>query len=167
MRLRFLGRCDQRWKVRVDWDPRTPLAGLTLGLHDEDGRPLGASVVAPAGVQPGYVAALGGPCSLPPGAVVRCVADLASGQAEEAELSLDAHHGLDAFVRGEHRLRLVSHGSFRALSEPELEALGAAFPCLGPRAEDGPADDVRTMLRDEFGVDPDDLDPDLVDALKV
>jgi hypothetical protein len=176
LRLTFLGRCDQRWKVRVDWDGPVAVTGLTLGLYDDEGRALGASVVAPAGVGSGFAAALSGPCSLPPGSRVRCVADLADGTALELELPADARQGLEAYVRGEPRVHLVSRAELRALAPAEIAALGAGFPWLAacgsapgptPTPAAAPVDDVCAMLRDDFGIDPDDLDPDLVGALKV
>ena len=164
LKLTFLGRVESRWRVRVDLPCGHDVAGITLGLVAEDGRLLGPQMVASGGEESCFIAELGGPCLLPPGTVVRCVADYADGRSEEATVRLDRRSGLHAFLHADARLPVLSRVTGESLTRNERRRFGGSYPwvsvcdtCVDPAAKD----DLLSMLKDEFDVDPDDLDDDL------
>lgn len=170
MKLTFLGRVGGRWRVRVDLPPGIPISGLTLGLFGDDGRALCPQIVAPGGEEGCFIAELGGPCTLPHGTVVTCVADLADGRELRTTTSVDRRRGLHAFLHGDAKLPLVSRAEFESLTSREQRRIGHSFPwvstcrtCSAPVAAND--DDLMAMLREEFDVDPDDLDEDLLSML--
>ncbi len=186
MTLTFLGRCDNRWRVRVDLPAGVEVEGLTLALVGEDGRALGPLVVAPIDGASTYTFDLRGPCDMPPNTVVRCVADLVGGGALADVLVLDRRRGLHAFMHADARLPLESKSRGEGLSNTERRRLGAAFPWLVgcpegvvaehsvPEAEADPefspdpglSPDILSMLRDDFGVELDETDADLTGVVR-
>lgn len=165
MKLSFLGRCETRWRVRVELDGERGVSGLTLGLVSEDGRLLGPQLVASVGSQACVVAELAGPCALPSGTVVRCVADYEDGNEVETTLLVDRRRGLHAFLHADSRIDLVSRAIPETMTRREKNRLGARFPWASPcpacTAPEPPADDLYALLKDEFDIDPDALDDDL------
>lgn len=160
MTLTFVGRADNRWQVRVDVPCERAISGLTLALYGEEGRPLGPLVVQPVSGGGTFTVDLRGPCSLPPGTVVRCVADIEGGGAIEETLPVDRRRGLHAFMHADARLPLSSRVRGEGFSNGERRRLQGAFPWLAaceaaeappPVAETEP--DLVSLLRDEFGVD--------------
>lgn len=166
LKLTFLGRAANRWRVRVELPPGCRPRGMTVGLWSEDDKPLGPAVVAPPGVDGAWEAEVYGPSPLPPGTMVRCVADAAEKGELVYWLGVDRRRGLHAFMHADARLPVESHARGAAMSEAEINRLALAFrwvrpepevrargagPCMGAELPPGVAD----LLRDEFGVDLD------------
>lgn len=171
LKLTFLGRVANRWRIRVELPPGMRPRGLTVGLWNEDGRALAPSVVAPAGVTDVFEAELGGPCSLPAGAEVRCIADLDDGEPILVVLGLDRRRGLHAFLHADQRISVEPLPPGAAVSRSEMLRLSAAFPWLCPHppaapAERGAAASVLDMLKDDFDVDVEDMSDDLRDMMR-
>ncbi|MFN7145810.1 MAG: hypothetical protein ACK4YP_18690, partial [Myxococcota bacterium] len=61
LKLTFLGRAANRWRVRVELPYGFQPRGLTVGLWGEDDKPLGPAVVAPPGVDGVWDAEVSGP----------------------------------------------------------------------------------------------------------
>ena len=193
-RLFFLGRSAQRWRVRVELPECGRLRGVTIGLWGPDGRPLAPGVVLPVvrGAGPSLLEAeLGGPAELPAGSEVRCLVDV-EGEPHPLVtcLGVDRRRGLAAWLHADARLHVQTAAPSAApLAPREVHALAQAWPGLfGEGEPSGPTpprtasetdpvgvtervsdrtepDDLLSMLRDEFGVDVDDLDEGLRDVL--
>jgi hypothetical protein len=177
LKLTFLGRVANRWRVRVEVPEGLRLRGLTVGLWGEDGRPLGPAVVAPQGLGADFEAELAGPCPLPAGAQVRCVADVEDVQPIEQSIGLDRRHGLHAFLHADLRLDLLPVPKGAAVTREESRRLARAFPWISrepPAAAEppvvdavatspAPAEDLRSMLKD-LGVE--DVDEELLRELE-
>lgn len=164
--LTFLGRICDRWRVRVELGEPRAVRGLTVSLVAENGRVLGPSVVAPQDIGSCWVADLRGPPHLPPGTVVRATADGEWGVLTE-EIGVDPRRGLHAYLHADARLPLEGKPRGAALSDRETTLLGRIFPWMcgcGPAAA-AKDDEVEALLR-EMGVDPGDVDPDLVAELR-
>ena len=171
LKLTFLGRiahkcapsAASRWRVRVELPGGFRPLGLTVGLWGEDDKPLGPAVVAPGGVGGAWEAELAGPVPLPPGTMVRCVADVGTAAPLVYWLGVDERTGLHAFLHADARLPVGSTAKGRVIEEKELSKLAKAFPWLAPAhapcpdvaAEPEISDDLKDLLRDEFGVDLD------------
>jgi len=186
--LTFLGRAAGRWRVRVELPPGFRPRGLTVGLWGEDEKPLGAAVVAPAGVEDVWEAEVAGPMPLPPGALVRCMADMEDGTPLVYWLGVDRRRGLHAFLHADGRLPVESTVTGAALSPKEISRLSRAFPwmcaertptgdCAGKRTvaqtlaedlgEDTLSPELRDLLKEDFGVDVDaDDDDELIEFMK-
>ncbi len=164
--LTFLGRSCDRWRVRVDAGACTSLAGLTVSLVNEQGRAIGLPVVAPEEAGRCWDAEIMGPAQLPPGTVVRAVAELDGCMVEE-EVSVDARRGMHAFLHADARLPLENDPRGSAMTARESALLGKVFPWVCGCATDvpSPEDDLDAMLR-EFDIDPADLDEALLGALR-
>lgn len=166
--LTFLGRTCDRWRVRVEAGACRELAGLTVSLVTESGRALGPSVVAPEGAGPCWIAELRGPPQLPPGTVVRAVAEV-DGSVIAKEVGVDPRRGLHAFLHADARLPVETEVKGAALTAREANRLGKVFPwvcgCGPPAGADAGGDDLDAMLR-EFDIDPADLDEALLGALR-
>lgn len=164
--LTFLGRSCDRWRVRVELDDPSAVRGLTVSLVAENGRPLGPAVVAPADIGVCWVADIRGPPHLPPGTIVRATADGEWGVVQE-EIGVDPRRGLHAFLHADARLPLDNKPRGAALSGKETARLGRLFPwmcgCAPPTPVD--EDEVSALLR-EMGVNPGEVDPDLVAELR-
>ncbi|MFZ5476098.1 MAG: hypothetical protein ACOZNI_04930 [Myxococcota bacterium] len=167
LKLTFLGRVANRWRVRVEVPEGLRLRGLTVGLWGEDGRPLGPAVVAPHGLGSAFEAELSGPCPLPAGAQVRCVADVEDIQPIEQSIGVDRRHGIHAFLHADQKLQLDPVPAGAAVTRAETRRLASVFPwmCRGaPAAEVEPAaSDLRSMLKD-LGVE--DVDEELLRELE-
>lgn len=170
--FRFLGRHDNRWRVRVELD-FAPDA-LTIGLVSEDGKPLGPAMVAPPDGRSSVIAELGGPCQLPAGARVRCMVDTHCGCWMQ-EFSLDERRGLHAWLKGDTPLVVESNERGLGLDAGHIRRLSNHFawlkkstkkePCWAPASvtEELPPpstapcceDDLLKMLQEDFGVDLD------------
>jgi hypothetical protein len=176
LKLTFLGRAASRWRVRVELAPGFHPQGLTVVLWGEDGKPLGPAVVAPANTPAVWEVELAGPVPLPPGTQVRCMADIDGAAPEVCWLGVDRRRGLHAFLHADGRLQVDSTCDGAALVPREVELLARAFPWVRavpvptcgtaarpvtPGDELSPA--LRDLLKDEFGVDVDALDDDLLD----
>ena len=166
--LTFLGRGFDRWRVRVDAGVCRSLAGLTVSLVNEQGRAIGLPVVAPEEAGRCWVAELSGPAQLPPGTVVRAVAEQ-DGCVVASEVGVDARRGMHAFLHADARLPLESDPKGTAMTAREASRLGAVFPwvCGCPSDVPGPdgEDELDAMLR-EFDIDPADLNEALLGALR-
>jgi hypothetical protein len=178
-RLTFLGRLASRWRVRIEVPHDEPVVGLTVGLWGEDGRPLAPSVVVPHGGGGTVEAELGGPAALPAGAEVRCIADWSTGESVVVTIGTDRRRGLHAFLHGDLRLPVSSdEPTASALTQEDVARLARAYPWLADRSAgvtaptaapspaSPPSDDLLDLLRDEFGVDVDDMDEDLAATLR-
>lgn len=170
-KLTFLGRMAQkcaptgssRWRVRVELPLGFRPVGLTVGLWGEDDKPLGPAVVAPAGVDGLWEAELAGPMALPPGTMVRCVADVDAPAPVVYWLAVDERVGLHAFLHADARLPVGSVAKGRAVEAKELTRLAGAFPwlqparapCAGSVADPDIPEELKDLLREEFGVDLD------------
>lgn len=183
LKLTFLGRtagsaapAAARWRVRVELPCGVRPLGLAVGLWGENDAPLGPTVVAPHGFEGPWEPELAGPSPLPPGTMVRCVADIEASAPLVYWLGLDARRGLHAFMHADARLPVVSTATGRAVGSDERARLAVAFPWLqgrgvasepdaeadepGARADDPSLPpDLKDLLRDEFGVDLDDEGP--------
>lgn len=165
-KFHFLGKRETRWRVQLDLSfcPR----GVTMGLVSEDGKPLGPAQVAPPEGQRSFTVELSGPCQLPAGSVVRCVIDTECGIWTK-DFPIDQRRGLQAFLHADARLPVDSSEPIRALSQAERGRLAELMPWLirAPEAPGccGGGDDVLGMLR-EVGVDVDEMDAELRDALR-
>jgi hypothetical protein len=176
LKLTFLGRVASRWRVRVELPLGFRPRGLTVGLWGEDDKPLGPAMVAPAGTDRVWDVELAGPSPLPPGTLVRCMADVDGGAPMVYWLGVDRRRGLHAFLHADGRLPVDSDCVGSALGPKDIARLAAAFPWVraeaptvdaapeddgahdGPSAaDDGLTPELRAMLREEFGVDDDDL----------
>lgn len=187
LELTFLGRSAGRWRVRVDLPPGLCPSGLTVGLWGEDDKPLGAAVVAPAGTTGAWEAEVAGPVPLPPGALVRCMADFEENNSCVYWLGVDRRRGLHAFLHADGRLPVDSDCTGTALSIKEVARLAQAFPWVRPEpppvaecgtrrtvaealaedlGEDTLSPELRELLKDEFGVDVDAEDDELLDFIK-
>lgn len=170
MHLTFLGRIESRWRVRVDLPPGAVVTGLRVGLVGDDGRRLGPQLVAPGGQESCFIAEVKGPCTLPHGTVIEAVADLLGGGESRALLAVDRRRGLHAFLHADGRLPVQSQAEFESLTRREQARLGQHVPWLGrceacSTAPGGGQDDLLAMLREEFDVDPAELDDDLLAML--
>lgn len=175
LELTFLGRVANRWRVRVELPTGFRPRGLTVGLWGEDDKPLGPAVVAPEGVDGVWEAELAGPMPLPPGTLVRCMADVEGASPMVYWLGVDRRRGLHAFLHADGRLPVESSAAGAALDAKEVAQLAAAFPWVRPAAppraecgaveadepgfpeDDGIAPELRQLLREEFGVDDADM----------
>lgn len=179
--LSLLGRCADRWQVRIEIDAGAPPRALTVALVTEAGRRLGPAVVVPLRLEPCLYAELRGPAVLPPGTRIVATADFEDGYSQRVESVVDARRGLHAFLHADGRLQLDSDPRGSALSRVELARLAQRFPwvagCCGEKAyagvdaacgegAPGEADSMVDMLCNEFDVDPDDLDEELLAALR-
>jgi hypothetical protein len=172
LELTFLGRVANRWRVRVALAGGFRPRGLTVGLWGEDDKPLGPAVVAPADVEGMWEAELAGPATLPPGTLVRCMADVDGGAPVVQWLGVDRRRGLHAFLHADGRLPVDSSATGAALDAKEVARLARAFPWVrpeppspmpteaaaAPAEDDGLTPELRALLRDEFGVDDADLE---------
>lgn len=172
--MTFLGRCADRWRVRVELAPGFTPRALTVGLWNEAGRPLGPAVVVPLDPSGAHEAELRGPPALPAGSRVVATADDDDGGTHQYVLGLDTRRGLHAFLHADARLRIETDPAGSALSRKEKARLGRHFPwlldcCTPPEpseARGGGDDDLLDMLRKEFDVDPDDVSDALLDELR-
>ncbi len=182
LKLTFLGRVANRWRVHVDLPPGFRPRGLTVGLWGEDDKPLGPAVVAPPGVEGAWEAELAGPTPLPPGTLVRCMADVDGGSPMVYWLGVDRRRGLHAFLHADGRLPVESECAGAALATREVDRLANAFPWVRPEPppatpkaartcvdlpsdEDPLSPELRALLKEEFGVDVDN-DDELMDLMK-
>ncbi len=187
LKLTFLGRSAGRWRVQVELPPDFQPRGLTVGLWGEDDKPLGPAVVAPAGTTGVWDVEVAGPVPLPPGTLVRCMADFEDNASMVYWLSVDRRHGLHAFLHADGRLPVESDCIGSALGLKEIARLSRAFPWVNCAAaapartsvartvaqaladelgEDTLSPELRELLKDEFGVDVDAEDEGLVDFIK-
>lgn len=169
LKLAFLGRMNDRWRVRVELAHPGRHAGLTVGLWSESGHLLGPVVVAPEEVERCWVAELRGPCHLPPGTQVRATLDMEDGESFEECLGVDARRGLHAFLHADGILPLENAPRGSGVTAREQVKLGRVFPwvCNCGLPEPPPVDDpLLNLLRTEFDVDPDDLSDELLASLR-
>ena len=172
--LSFLGRCGDRWRVRVQACGLRPV-GLTVGLVSDRG-PLGPAVVGPADFE-SWVAELRGPCHLPADAVVRATMAVADGGLVEETVPAHEPRGIHNWLRAAHRLPLATRPRPASLSRKEAQDLARVFGWLGcPDAKpaaaaeptsyaNGCSPELASLLAD-FDVDGGDLDADLIEKLK-
>lgn len=167
LKLTLLGRVANRWRVRVELPPGILVRGLTVGLWGEHGRPLAPFVVAPHDIGGAWVAEISGPAELPAGTEVRCLADIEGAAPMIACLGVDRRHGLHAYLHAEKRLAVDTRPRGSTLTESETERLARAFPWLVSVGKCEPCgDELLDLLRDEFGVDIDDVDDAALKFLK-
>ena len=169
----FLGKHENRWRVRVELD-FAPEA-MTIGLVSEDGKPLGPAMVAPPDGKNAVIAELSGPCQLPAGAVVRCVVDTHCGCWMQ-EFPVDERRGIHAFLMGDTPLVVESEEKGVGLELSQIRKLSQSFSWLkkekkkAARWEPASAeqdlsiplaaqpcceDDLLRMLQEDFGVEGD------------
>lgn len=172
LKLTFPERVANRWRVRLEIPPDLHHHGVTVGLWDEDGRPLSPAVVLPADAGCVFDADLGGPEQLPPGARVRAVADLDDGGVLESSIAVHKHAGLHAYLRGELKMTMEPAPKGAALTTKEIQGLARVFPWMRPPSEEVPVrptsmgDDLLDMLREDFDVDVEGMDDELLRTLK-
>ena len=167
--LSFLGRCGDRWRVRVDAPAGALTRGLTIGLVSASGRPLGPAVVGPVDFDT-WVADLRGPGQLPTDAHVRATMDGTDGDIVEELLPLQARRGVHAWLHADGNLALASKPRPSTLSRKETTRLGRVFSwlCACPsKSETRPAcpDDLSSLLAD-FDVDATELDAEFVARMR-
>lgn len=177
--FQLVGRCENRWKVRVGiQDPS--VTALTIGLVTEDGKPLGPALVTPMEGAGELTLVLAGPCTLPSGAQVRCTVDLQAdaestvgNQTVIEEFSVDQRHGVHAYLHGDGLLGVESTERGTALTPDELCNLSARFPWIYQKPKPQKTacceedDNLLSMLRDEFGVETDGEEEELLRTLKM
>lgn len=165
--LTFLGRCGERWRVRVDAPSGVVARGVTVGLVDADSRPLGPAVVAPAEFAT-YVADLRGPAVLPSDAHVRVTMDGPDGAPFEQSMPVRARRGVSAWLHADAQLELCTRQPPEPLTKTQLARIARRFgvwACEPPRpAADVPAD-LADLLAD-FDVDAADLDEDVLAQMR-
>lgn len=170
--LSFLGRCGDRWRVRVDAESKP--RGLTLGLVTADRRPLGPAVVAPAEFD-SWTADLRGPCQLPSDAMVLATMDGDDGELLEQSAPVRSRRGIQAWLHADNLLPLATPQRPAALSRVETSRLAKVFGwvcgCDGPReperrgpAANGCSEELASLLA-EFDVDGTELDAELIAVL--
>ncbi len=169
--LTFLGRCGDRWRVRVDACLGERPRGLTIGLVSGSGRPLGPAVVGPVEFE-SWVAELRGPGTLPSDAVVRATMDGASGELVEATVPVRARKGVHAWLHADHVLPLAARPKPSALTKKETSRLAAALGWLcgcpendPPRPANGCPDELASLLAD-FDVDAATLDAETIARMR-
>lgn len=165
VRLVFLGpgRQPARWRAQVTVPQG--VRALTIGLWGESGRPLAPVVVVPGVVCGTVEVDIGGPRTLPAGTRLRCAADLDDGELYEVEVGVDRRTGAHAFVHADQRIVVPRDApQVASLSRRDVRRLAQAWPWLGGAhhpdlaATTSEIDaSVRDMLRDDFGVDVDDV----------
>jgi len=177
LKLTLLGRSADRWKVRVELGEGFHPTGLTVALVTESGRCLGPLVVIPPTSGRCFVAEVRGPETMPPGTVIEATVDTEEGETLHTTLGVDPRNGLHAFLHADGRLPLESNPVGTALSRKELQRLATHFPWVrgcctkaeeadaAPPEEEG-SDPLVDMLKNEFDIDPDDLDDELLEALR-
>ncbi len=147
-----------------------PARGITVALMDETDRQLGPAVVSPPTPAGPTCFDLRGPCLLPPGTVVRCTVDVADGTTYILEHPVDRRRGFHAFLHADALLPVTPVATLVGLEPADQARLAERFPWLRPPAKVAGSccDDaeVLQMLRDEFDVDPDDIDETLVEQLR-
>ncbi|MEN9785363.1 MAG: hypothetical protein RLZZ299_627 [Pseudomonadota bacterium] len=182
-RLTLLNRLGARWHVRVELPTAAGIGGLTVGLYDADGRPLGPGVVCPvpdaAEAPHVWDVEVGGPARLPAGTVLQCLVDVDGREAACVRVGVGRRRGVHAWLHADARLDVPSDTpSTRALSAEARKALAHAWSCLAvdpeaapsggepdlPPAEGEADGSLLDLLRDEFGVDVDEMAEDLRDA---
>lgn len=171
LQVTFLGRVSNRWRVRVDFPAGLRVRGLTVGLWGEDDRPISPAVVAPSDVEDSFVAELSGPRELPPGTQVRAVADVEGGMLVEGSVGVHLRVGLHAYLHGDLHLDLSPLPTGAAVTTAERKQLAAAYPwmCACRRDQAGKPEteaDLFDVLREEFDVDVDEMDDELVRMLR-
>ena len=152
----FLGRHENRWRVRLEMDsvPR----GVTVGLISEDNKPLGPAMVAtqmvasqiaaPQEEKSCFTVELSGPCHLPGGAMVRCTLDTVCGVWVQ-DFPVDARRGFHAFLMGDTPLSVESLEHGRGVSRAELKTLSQSFPWLmKPPCPSSLDPDLKKMLEE-------------------
>lgn len=165
--LTFLGRCGERWRVRVDAPAGAVARGVTLGLADADGRPLGPAVVGPAEFAT-WVADLRGPAVLPSDAHVRATMDGPDGAPLEQTTLVRARRGVAAWLHADAQLELCTRQAPEPLSRKEATRVARGFglcACDPPRPQAEVPPDLADLLAD-FDVDADALDADVLSTLK-
>lgn len=104
---------------------------------------------------------------MPPGTVVRCTVDVDGGPALVLEQQVDRRRGLHAFLHADALLPVSSDARPSVLDKRSVGRLTRVFPWLSPTPPEPCCDDdLLQMLKDEFDVDPDDVDDALVDQLR-
>lgn len=174
--LSFLGRCGDRWRVRVDTGAGMRPHGLTVGLVSGRG-PLGPAVVGPTEFD-SWIAELRGPCQLPADAVVRATMAAEDGGLLEETVPAHAPRGVHTWLRAAHRLPLAARPRPASLSRKETLDLARVFGWLGcPDAArtavresdsgvhpNGCSEELASLLA-EFDVDGAELDAELIEKL--
>ncbi|MSP54205.1 MAG: hypothetical protein EXR69_01140 [Myxococcales bacterium] len=174
--LSFLGRCGDRWRVRVDTAAGLRPQGLTVGLVSGR-RPLGPAVVGPTEFE-SWIAELRGPCQLPADAVVRATMAAQDGELLEETVPAHAPRGVHAWLRAAHRLPLAARPQPASLSRKETLDLARVFDwlaCPQPPAAavrdpgaavhlNGCTEELASLLA-EFDVEGAELDADLIEKL--
>lgn len=173
--LSFLGRCGDRWRVRVDAEADACPHSMTLGLVTAKGRPLGPAIVAPPEFQT-WTADLRGPCQLPADAMVRATMDGDAGEHIEQTVPARSRRGVQAWLNADQHLPLCSRPAPAALTRAESDRLARMFGWMcgcgeaAVPAEKGPAANGCTeelaRLLAEFDVDGTELDAELIEMLK-
>jgi hypothetical protein len=174
LRLLSFERVDLRWRSTLELPAGVPLSGLTVGLLSDDGRPLGPAVVAPVPEGSEVVVDVRGPCSLPQGATLRVTIDVSGEGPVTHDLRVARRRGIHAWLHADSCLSVESSGKFVGLSLAQRRLAGKEWCWLAP-ADDEPGctpcaseslpDEMAELLRD-FGVDVDELSPELAGQLK-
>ena len=153
-------RVEGRWRIRVVPPPEMALHGFTVGLVGEDGVPLGPAVVAAQDAGPDWRLEVRGPCTLPPGAIVRVVLHGDGRDVMIFDTVVARRTGLHAWLSANAQLPLVSRAEFEALDRGARKRLAARWCWLQPQSEAGACSPLTAEAQDllsEMGVDVDDV----------
>ncbi len=155
-------RVEGRWHIRVVPPPEVALRGFTVGLVGEDGVPLGPAVVAAQDAGPAWLLEVRGPCTLPPGAIVRVILHGDGRDVMTFDTVVALRQGLHAWLSADAQLPLVSRAEFEPLGPEDRARLAARWCWLQTRAEaeKGACPPLSAEVQDmlsEMGVDVDDV----------
>ena len=166
--VEVLERVESRWRVRVVLSA-PPARGYTVGFVGEDGAPLGPAVVAPEGAGETEIVEVRGPCSFPPGAVVRVVLHTEGGPVQTHDVVVARRRGLHFWLSAGGRLPLVSRAEPEALGAAARARLAARWCWFGAPEDSRPCPTLDPALKEmleECGVDPDSVTGEVLEALR-
>ncbi|MSQ01484.1 MAG: hypothetical protein EXR71_06280 [Myxococcales bacterium] len=151
-------RVEGRWRIRVVPPPDEALRGFTVGLVGEDGVPLGPAIVAAPDAGPEWLLEVRGPCTLPPGAIVRVILHGDGRDVTISDVVVARRRGLHAWLSAHAQLPLGSRAEFEPLKSEDRLRLAARWCWM--QADSAPCSPLSAEAQDilsEMGVDVDDV----------